>query len=280
MELTTDTQDKPTPRARAREFAVNTFGDARVRRAASLRDLAVCRLRNTATAEGRENAKRIRSFKDVAAGERCVIIGNGPSLNDTDLTLLDNEKTFGLNRIYLMYDKLGFRPSYHVVVNRLVIEQCAEDFKRVDCPLFTTARNADYLRGGADPVFVGNRAGPMFSGNLENGIWEGATVTYVAMQIAYYMGFSKVVLIGVDHNFTSKGPAHKVVESQGADQNHFDPNYFGKGFKWQLPDLDRSEVAYSLARSAFESDGRSIVDATVGGKLQIFPKSSLERALS
>jgi hypothetical protein len=105
-----------------------------------------------------------------------------------------------------------------------------------------------------------------------NGVWEGATVTFVAMQLAYYIGFSKVILIGVDHSFKTKGDPHKKVVSVGSDPNHFDPNYFGKGFKWNLPDLETSEYAYSLAKKAFGEDGREIVDATVGGKLKVFKK--------
>jgi hypothetical protein len=50
------------------------------------------------------------------------------------------------------------------------------------------------------------------------------------------------------------------------------PNYFGKGVRWQLPDLDTSEVGYIMAREAFREAGREIVDATVGGKLTVFPK--------
>jgi hypothetical protein len=62
------------------------------------------------------------------------------------------------------------------------------------------------------------------------------------------------------------------VVSTGDDPNHFAPGYFGKGFRWQLPDLDGSERAYRLARKAYAEAGRHIVDATVGGKLTIFPK--------
>ena len=52
-----------------------------------------------------------------------------------------------------------------------------------------------------------------------------------------------------------------------------------KGVKWQLPDLDNSALAYRLARTAFEADGRRIVDATVGGALSVFPKLLLAEAL-
>jgi hypothetical protein len=81
-------------------------------------------------------------------------------------------------------------------------------------------------------------------------------------------------LIGVDHSFATQGPANTTVVSSGDDPNHFAANYFGKGFRWQLPDLEGSERAYLLARQAYADAGRRIVDATVGGKLTIFEKVS------
>ena len=59
--------------------------------------------------------------------DRCFILGNGPSLKKTNLALLENEYTFGLNRIYLLFDQLGFSTTYYVAVNHLVIEQCANE---------------------------------------------------------------------------------------------------------------------------------------------------------
>ena len=100
------------------------------------------------------------------------------------------------------------------------------------------------------------------------------------MQLAYFMGFEEVVLVGVDHYFTTQGEPHAVVVGTGEDPNHFDPDYFGKGFKWQLPDLVGSELAYIRARRVFEADGRRVIDATVGGKLQVFPKMDLREALA
>jgi hypothetical protein len=99
------------------------------------------------------------------------------------------------------------------------------------------------------------------------------------MELAFCLGYKKIILIGVDHNFTTKGPAHKVVTSNSDDPNHFDPSYFGKGIKWALPDLDGSEKAYSMAKIAFENNGRKIIDCTQGGKLKVFEKSELENEL-
>ena len=92
------------------------------------------------------------------------------------------------------------------------------------------------------------------------------------MQLAYHLGFTDVILVGVDHSFATQGPANKLVTSQGPDPNHFDPSYFGAGIRWQLPDLEVSEASYRLARQHFEADGRRIRDATVGGKLDRVPE--------
>lgn len=239
-------------------------------------------LNDTLTAAGRTNRAFIRQFRGIHRGERCVIIGNGPSLKKTNMGLLRNEHTFGLNRIYLMFDELGFETTFHVVINRHVVEQCADDFRKISAPLFTTAPNREFLYGATNTAFLNTIVGlwPYFSRDAARGVWEGYTVTYVAMQLAYYMGFSEVILIGVDHCFAISGAPNQLVESTGPDASHFDPRYFPKGFKWQLPDLENSEVAYRLAHKAFEADGRRIVDATVDGALTIFPKATLEEALA
>ena len=113
---------------------------------------------------------------------------------------------------------------------------------------------------------------PAFATDVRGRVWEGATVTYVAMQLAFYMGFEQVILIGVDHSFKAKGEPNKTIVSEGDDESHFDPKYFGKGFRWQLPDLETSELAYRRAKQVYQQHGRQILDATVGGQLDVFPK--------
>jgi hypothetical protein len=39
-----------------------------------------------------------------------------------------------------------------------------------------------------------------------------------------------------------------------------------------LPDLETSERAYTMAKDAYARDGREVFDATIGGKLTVFPK--------
>jgi hypothetical protein len=168
---------------------------------------------------------------------------------------------------------MGFATTYYVSVNDLVIEQCAREIvERVPCPKFISWRAHDMIDFTADMMFLFSQHDYAFHADIVGGVGEGATVTYVAMQIAYYLGFHKVILIGVDHSFAAKGDPSTTVVSQCDDADHFDPQYFGKGFRWQLPDLETSELAYRVAKYHFERDNREIVDGTVGGKLQVFPK--------
>jgi hypothetical protein len=221
----------------------------------------------------RASARRLSEFRDKHQGERCFIIGNGPSLKDTDVSKLKGEFTFGMNRIYLAFDEWGFETSYYVSINNLVIEQCAEDILNLEMPRFLSWHSRKAIRHAADIIFLHTTyTGPKFAEDVRQRVWEGATVTYVAMQLAFFMGFTQTILIGVDHSFQSKGAPNTTVVSQGNDVDHFDEAYFGKGFRWQLPDLETSEQAYQMARAAYEGDGREILDATIGGKLTVFPK--------
>jgi hypothetical protein len=226
----------------------------------------------------RDTVARLAALKDKHRGERCFVIGNGPSLRQTDMTRLRGEYTIGVNRIYLMFPELGFKTSYYVSINYLVGQQCASDIQSLDVPRFIAWRSHKWLR--PDPglyLLYTTYTGPKFADDLRGRVYEGATVTYVALQTAFYLGFKEVILIGVDHSFVTQGKPNTTVTSQGDDPNHFSPGYFGAGFRWQLPDLETSERSYAMARSAYEAAGRRILDATVGGRLTVFPKIDYNR---
>ena len=229
-----------------------------------------------------QSRQAFAQYHNKHRGERCVIIGNGPSLNEMDLAPLQDEITFGLNRIYLGFDQWDFRPSYYVSVNPLVLEQHAgEILEEIQAPKFVSINGLPFFPEQADDlIYLQSLPEPVFSKDPRQGVWEGYTVTYVALQLAYFMGFDEVILIGVDHSFVTEGPANAEVVSKGADHNHFAKDYFGKGARWHLPDLDHSELAYRLADLVYRRNGRRILDATRNGQLDVFPKVDLQTVLS
>ena len=222
---------------------------------------------------------RLREFENIHEGESCFIIGNGPSLNKMDLSLLSNCTCFGLNKIHMHPDVDKIKINYHVAVNSLVIEQSFNDFKYLNCPSFISYNASRRHRAeNSNCKIILTGLNPVFSPNPYSNVGEGSTVTYVALQLAYFMGFSSVYLIGVDHNFLVKGTPHEKQRLEGTDKNHFHPDYFG-GQEWHLPDLEVSEQSYRLAKAYFNQNGRQIYDATVEGKLNIFPKIEFNKAI-
>jgi hypothetical protein len=103
------------------------------------------------------------------------------------------------------------------------------------------------------------------------------------MQLAYYLGFTEVYLIGMDFSYkireTDKPTEGTTLLSQEDDINHFHPDYFGKGKKWHDPKLHNVAKNYKLAKEIFETSGRKIYNATIGGELEIFERKDFYTVL-
>ena len=225
----------------------------------------------------RDSLRQLVLLKDVDTRERRFLIGNGHSLKHTAISRLKDASSFVFNRIFLAAEELKFSPSCLVSINDLVIEQSAAEFRALAMPKFFAWRSHKWVGMDANTHYLyTSYTSPKFARDVRGRVWEGATVTNVALQLAFFMGFSTVILVGVDHSFATKGTPNTTVQSEGDDPNHFSAAYFGKGFRWQLPDLETSELAYRMARKAYEADGRQVLDATIGGKLDVFPKVAYE----
>ncbi len=215
-------------------------------------------------------------FKDAHRNERCVVVCNGPSLNQMDLKFLRREIVFGLNKIHLGLEKFGFYPRYMVAVNDKVIQQSLSAFQQATSVKFISDRSAHLLPQNAWTYHLAT-SNPFqrFYTDITLGLHEGYTVTHAALQIAYYMGFNEVVIIGMDHRFATSGPANSSQHLTGADPNHFSPDYF-RDQNWDAPDLRESEVSYRKALEVYQADSRRIIDATLNGACNIFPKSDYQ----
>ena len=214
---------------------------------------------------------KLKAFKNIHSDkERCFILGNGPSLNKVNFSIFKNQITFGLNKIYL---KDNFVPSYLVSVNKHVIEQSFNQFNKVESTLFLSSKflNNKRIRKGNVFFLPDLYSRTMFHDRINQSICQGHTVTFVAIQLAVYMGFKEIILTGVDHNFIQNGKPNEVQKMDSDDLNHFSKDYF-KGHDWNLADLEKSEQSYKIANKYAELNGIKILDATIDGNLQIFKK--------
>jgi hypothetical protein len=210
-----------------------------------------------------------------------LIVGNGPSLNNVNLDQFEGINAIGMNKIDLIFNRTKWRPNLIVCLNNLVAKQHETSFIKSQIPVLMAWKCRWMLKNRKNTIFnyfnlsVSNK----FSYNVKKEFGSSATVSYIAMQLAYFIKANPIILIGIDHNFKYDGPDSSYQIRTGIDINHFDPNYFQAGGVWATPDLVQSELDYSLAKNAFENRGIRIYDATLDGKLKIFQKISLEDAL-
>ena len=206
----------------------------------------------------------IQKFKDIHKGRRGWIVCTGPSLNEIDCSLFKNEILIGLNRAYLKED-LKFK--YMVAINQYVFEHYAKDIVEYGADANFGTGLVEY-GDNCYPLYWGGKKFT-FTGDIEKPLWQGHTVTYSAMQIAYYMGFQEVYVIGLDHyfdyrNFEKSRPGERgnVVRSTGKDVNHFTPDYFAEGDRHAVATPRLTEKAYKVAHDFYKANGRILANAT------------------
>ncbi len=231
------------------------------------------------TAQLERSRVALLRLKSERRGDVCVVVGNGPSLRKSDLSLLANVDTIMSNFAVLSKDLRRYA-KYLTVVNDLVAKQGAIDFNVSRFVMIVPFWLANYFNSGENTFFVNATVKPEFGFNFVSDSSWRSTVSFFNLQLAYALGYKKVILIGFDHSYIQpKGVVEGVVINQkDDDDNHFDPRYF-KGKDWQAADTTNMEKMYLVAKAAYEKAGREIVNCTVGGKLEVFRRGDLEREL-
>lgn len=234
-----------------------------------------------------DDSEELAFFYNRYKGRRCFIIGNGPSLNRHNLDLLRDEYSFGVNSFYYKTRETGFRPTFFVVEDSSVMKENRDEIVNYEAPFkfFPTIYRSLHPKQPGTYFFRINRgfyeksspnyAIPRFSTDATKVLYCGQSVTYINLQLAFFMGFTEVFLIGMDFDYQIP-ESHKrtgdVLLSDTDDANHFHKDYFGKGKTWKDPKLDRVLMNYRMAKLIYECAGRRIYNATIGGKLEAFDR--------
>ena len=230
-----------------------------------------------------QNEKKLRDLKNIHYGERCFILGNGPSLLKHDLSLLKNEITFGVNAIFLGFEDMNFKPTYYVIEDRFPAEDNRNEINSISDIIKIFPEDLRYcLKKDQNTINInfsryyakwGDSNFPKFSKNIQKVAYWGGTVTYLNFQLAFYMGFSDVFLIGMDMNYQiSDKVIGNIINATVEDENHFHPKYFGPGKRWHPPEMDRMFGCYEYAKQVYEESNRNIFNASIGGSLDVFER--------
>lgn len=237
------------------------------------------------------NSLRLESLKDSHKGERCFLIGNGPSLNGDDLNLLQGEYTFGTNMVYKIFDQTQWRPSFHCVSDTIYASKLGLELsEKIKSPLFTTERTYRRMRKKPiDTTYIHTIQSERYKvrGNIYAYCMIKATVLSLAAEMAFHMGFKEIYLLGVDctnphdkgGHFTDNYTTKEVAET---DINRIKTRMKAKTLTTkQIGEhiIDRSLEVYALLDVYAKKHGIQIYNATRGGNLEIFPRVKLEDVL-
>ena len=210
----------------------------------------------------------ISQLHDWHKKDSCFIIGTGPSLKQTNLSLLDTKWLMGVNNLFV--DIKNIRPQYWCVADAKIFDKYYKNLLQLNTTLFLTdgagqlfLHNLEkYRKESKMEPFVTRPLSDMkstaeFSTDLLKGV-NGGMVTLSCLQIAYYLGFKEVYLLGCDCSSKGKHYDNKVdIDSKDDYWEHF----------FRL---------YEVCKKVYEKGGRKIYNATVGGNLEVFERRKLE----
>lgn len=236
------------------------------------------------TAEGRGNTRRLRDLNNRYRGRRCFVMGNGPSLLKCDLKSLAGEISIASNAHYLIWSQLDWVPTFLTVEDVLVAEDRGAQIRALGgiTKLFPFDLRKFFGNADLHTIYAHfdrrYRRFPQFSFDFERIAYWGGTVSFFNLQLAAYLGCNPIVLIGFDHSYQVPVDQIRdhVIVSQQQDVNHIHPDYFGPGYRWHDPNVTRMEAAYQCARRELSAAGIEVLNATVGGHLEVFDRVAFD----
>jgi len=251
-------------------------------------------------------------FKSCYKGSRCFILATGPSIGEQDLSCLSREFCFSVGEFYLHPNASTINPAFHVEApNHLPY-----DFGAIEPTLYRIQKYYPRLQH----LFLGNSnysfsfsnyllaqpasyKGSFSFVNYQNSpqldefnyrqasIWDitktpfGArTVVYAAIQIAVYMGFSEIYLLGCDHDYLTRFLFGNHDNAHFYDDNSSLLSGTVSGSSSFLSSFSLEDwfkeyyyrwKQYRLMSCYLAMRNQKIYNATIGGMLNVFPRASL-----
>ena len=223
---------------------------------------------------------RIESLKDGHKGKRCFIVATGPSVTYDDLECLNKNQEFciSMNSIFTCFPNTKWRPECYVLLDADGVLVWKDEFHKLkdvpykfiaDChPYFDYASLEDIwfvYHSILDDFSIKNM---LFSDDFSRKVYNGSTVTYVCIQLAVYLGFKEIYLLGVDYNYSPNTKNHFT------DQREPDDVFDGINGQNRIQDI--SYTAFQKAKEYASEHGIKIINATKKTQLDVFEQVEFE----
>ena len=233
--------------------------------------------------EGYEDYRflRLKALRGKYAGKRCFITCTGPSLTIDDLEKLENEYVFGMNSICMIHNKTNWKPDFYGIQDIAVYDKLKDTILNTDNGVVFAPYDYRELRNTPEDWIYFHISGAYhlydrkykdkfwsnFSEDCYVTVYDGFSITYSLIQIAIYLGFDEIYLIGADCNYT------------GTKQHFIEHGKFVKGHN-SVTATDRNIVSYLKAKEYADAHKIKIVNVTRGGILEVFQRKTLEEVLA
>ncbi len=236
---------------------------------------------------------RLLEFKNKFRGERCFIIALGPSLTANDLELIasHHEYTFSMNRCYQFFDKTSWRPDFYFIsdnrgftpeLRKFIKEMISDGITIIynkfaipkgmpKCALYYKVNFLDViLKMSQNKKYRDKARHTRFSTDAYDYIYDGSTCVHSIIQLAYYMGFSEIYLVGCDCGVVDDKSYSDLLDNPV--KNIENMNKLGDEYI-----LDYQSLKDDIEKKSLDL---KIFNSTRGGRLNIFPRISLDDLFS
>lgn len=221
---------------------------------------------------------KYKKIKGTHEGERCFIVGTGPSLSIEDLNLISNDYSFSMNSIFKLFDKTSWRPNCYAISDPNVYKSLYDDIKSIEVDVKMFAPEVA-KKGASHIIFPTNNRNYYLSQcfgsktmnlglskKLNKYVNNGPSVVFCLIQIAIFMGFKKIYLLGVDCNYRSSETHSKYASYNYARKISLNSGELMiKGYESIVDDLKEYNV--------------EVINCTRGGMLEVFPRKDLEKII-
>lgn len=258
--------------------------------------------------------KSNRQLKNSHTGEKCYILGNGPSLSNVDFALLANEFTFSVNQLPRKKEYPKLKTNYHMWAdpqffqidkNRVEDVELIEVMEKVNSEnnkpmVFYPCYAEDMLiRTG-----LNNKLDIHYFQDI-NAIYDldkvlkrqvdyssvvpcFRTVVIYAICLAIYMGFSKIILLGCECTailtdiqtvIGNKNPQQYGYIISENEKKRMEKNRASVSLADKLKTSGRLLEEYEMIANYAKRFHIKIYNATEGGLLESFPRISFNDSL-
>ncbi len=235
---------------------------------------------------GKKDTQLIKKYQNKHKGERVFIIASGPSLRKEDVMVLKNEYTIAVNSTITLCREINWKPTYYCIGDAEVFLRCREyiiNAEFIEC--FADINLKKYLKNSSFiPCYFETRHNGVaylekskrvkkhtrfIMDAYSKGIYTARSITYSAIELAAFMGFSEIYIYGVDNSY-DKNKAHFSKEGNVDDENNRVNVIFQKKF------CEDNEISYEIAEKFSRKHGFRIFNATRGGAVRAFERIDLE----